>query len=139
MSNKIDREYVCYDCKEIVANGVGPSGLPLTTTILNKLPSSHMFYRDACQHDMDYHRHIGKELADNAFLANMLRRVVDELPMVSSKGLGFWGRMGAKSQNIAIQAHRKFYVGMAYRNFWFVYEFGDEAYADGACEKLSAT
>jgi hypothetical protein len=108
--------YYCYGCKEEVANGVGPSGLPTVTTILNKLPSSSIFYDDACQHDKDYHDQIGKKLADDFFLQSMKKSVKSQ-PYIS----------------------RWFWYAQAYRNWWFVDRFGDEAYRDGACRFLTNT
>jgi hypothetical protein len=65
----------CPICGKSVANGVGPSDLPLATEFLHTLPSSHLFYESACLHDVLYH--IGKnekdrKNADKMFLDHML-------------------------------------------------------------------
>jgi len=110
---KIHLDYICPYCGEITANGVGPSGLKHITTILNKLPSSDVFYRAACQHDMDYHIQIGKSQADENFLINMME--------------------AAKAQS---WYQRGLLYSCAYRNYYAVKWFGDAAYRDGACKEL---
>lgn len=132
----INAKYVCMRCGEIVANGVGPSGLPMITTILNKLHSSHIFYIDACEHDEGYHLQEGKDLVDRKFLESMKESVREEYTFVT--GTGFWGKIRATARNSAIQSKRSFFLGMAYRNYWFVRgKASRQAYKDGACETLS--
>lgn len=110
---KIHLDYICPYCGEITANGVGPSGLKHITTLLNTLPSSSVFYTSACQHDLDYHIHIGKKQADDDFLTNMKEAVKKQS----------WYKRG-------------FLYSCAYRNYYAVKMFGDSAYRDGECKEL---
>lgn len=106
-------DYRCHRCGEKVCNGVGPSGLPHITTILNKLPSSHLFFEDACMHDIDYHDQIGKKKADKLFLERMY------LSVKKTKYFGRW-----------------WWYLQARRNYRFVNLFGDSAYKEGGCKNL---
>lgn len=118
----------CPICGEKVCNGVGPSGLPTITTILNKTPSGSLFFDDACQHDIDYHLQIGKVAADNAFLANMLERVERDYP--EHKGRWFDWINPLNGVNFS---QRNYFNWRANRMYWYVDKFGDEAYKKGAC------
>jgi hypothetical protein len=135
---KFDENHKCSRCGEKVVNGVGPSGMPAVTTILNKLPSSHAFYCDACQHDCDYHDQIGKEKADIDFLNNMKSTAFELFPVVERKHWYSW-----LNPMSAVDAARTSYrfskrralVAMAWRNYFFVKYFGGAAYREGACKK----
>ena len=129
--NEIDKEYVCECCGKVVANGVGPSGMPIVTTILNKLPSSHIFYRDACNHDMNYHRQIGKQLADAMFLTDMKLSCYRKFPEHKSRWYDW-----VNPKNGYNFTMRNFFLLMADRNYLFVDKWGDEAYKEGICETL---
>jgi len=129
--SKIDLEYVCENCGEVVANGVGPSGMPIITTILNMLPSSSIFYRDACDHDMNYHRQIGRELADNMFLTGMRLSVYRKYPEHKSKWYDYINPANGYRFSM-----RKFFMLQADRNYVFVDKFGSSAYKEGICKCL---
>jgi hypothetical protein len=73
-----ERGGICPVCQRSVANGVGPSDMPLATEFLHTLPSSHLFYEPANLHDVLYH--IGntekdRKKADKMFLEHMLDTV----------------------------------------------------------------
>lgn len=140
--HSIDIEYICGKCGEIVANGVGPSGMPTVTTILNKLPSSSIFYRDACQHDSDYHDQIGKKLSDNLFLARMKQSVWDKYPIVERKSWYSWlnpKRLLSATGTAFSFSKRRFFIAQAWRNYLFVKYTGEKAYKDGACSFMSVS
>lgn len=136
---EINAEYVCPVCGEVVVNGVGPSGMPIVTTVLNKLPSSHVFYRPACQHDVDYHLQIGKKEADIIFLKNMKKAAWDLYPVVErdhwyswfnpKKAISALGTAGDFSKRRAL-------IAFAYRNYYAVKWCGKSAYKEGGCKEL---
>lgn len=69
---------ICPSCGRDVANGIGPSALRNTTSLLNLLPSSKLFYDAGCIHDILYHQGTSerdRRVADDRFLALMLRAV----------------------------------------------------------------
>jgi hypothetical protein len=136
---EINKEYICEYCHEIVANGVGPSGLKKVTTILNTLPSSHVFYRSACQHDKDYHKQIGKKLADYRFLTDMKRRSWEKYPVVERRHWYSWFNPKKALSAVGTSwsfTKRRGLIASAYRNYYFVKFGGDSAYKEGACKKL---
>ena len=122
----------CERCGEKICNGVGPSGSPTITTILNKTPSGHLFFDDACQHDQDYHNQIGKKLADDRFLTNMQLRVYAKYPKHSGRWFDWVNPMNAKRYS-----QRKYFLWRAKRMYWYVDKFGKEAYKEGACPILA--
>jgi hypothetical protein len=115
--------------------------MPKVTTILNKLPSSHVFYRSACQHDKDYHKQIGKKLADDKFLIDMKKRSWEKYPVVERKHWYSWFNpkraLSAFGTSWSFSKRRGLILA-AYRNYWFVSigKKGREAYAAGACKEL---
>jgi len=140
--HSIDIEYICGKCGEIVANGVGPSGMPTVTTILNKLPSSSIFYRDACQHDDDYHQQIGKVKSDKLFLARMKQSVWDKYPVVVRKSWYSWinpKKVMSSAVTFIDFSQRRFFISRAWINYWFVKTRGAKAYKEGACSFLKIT
>ena len=133
---EINAEYICNFCFEIVANGVGPSGIPHITTILNKLPSSHVFYRDACQHDKDYHEQVGKSSADDHFLNSMIESAWELYPVIEREHWYSWlnpKRTLESLDTFGDFAKRRALIAFAYRNYYFVKFCGARAYKEGAC------
>lgn len=138
----ICREYRCVYCFEVVANGVGPSGSPTITTILNNLPSSHVFFRSACQHDVDYHQQIGKSISDWKFLQAMKKDSFDLYPVIERDHWYSWlnpRRVGESAETFADFSKRRALIVMAYRNYIFVKVKGGKAYKEGACKILEVT
>jgi hypothetical protein len=123
----------CKHCGEKICNGVGPSGLPTITTILNMTPSGSLFFDDACQHDQDYHLQIGKKLADDRFLTNMELRVYANYPKHSGRWFDW-----VNPVNAARFSGRKYFLWRAKRMHWYVDKFGDTAYKEGACKMLKS-
>lgn len=121
----------CKYCGEKICNGVGPSGLPTITTILNKTPSGHLFFECACMHDEEYHLQIGRHLADINFLHRMRAVVHEKYP--EHKGRWFdW----INPNNGRKFAQRNYFLWRANRMFWWVDKFGEKAYKEGACKEL---
>ena len=135
--SSINAEYRCRFCTLIVANGVGPSGLPTVTTILNKLPSSHVFYRCACQHDVDYHEQIGKVLSDTRFLIAMKNSAWLLYPVIERDHWYSWlnpKRILSTLDTSGDFTKRRALIAFAYRNYYFVKWLGKQAYKEGACK-----
>ena len=136
---RVDIDYKCRYCGEKVCNGVGPSGLPFVTTILNKLPSSHVFFLPACNHDVDYHEQKDKVMADKQFLVRMKVAAFKKYPVVEREHWYSWlnpvkaiDALGAAKDFSA----RRALIAFAYRNYYAVKWFGDSAYKEGKCKKL---
>lgn len=115
-------------CGEKVCNGVGPSGSPKITTILNITPSGSLFFNDACQHDIDYHVQIGRVMADNKFLHNMRARVSRTYPEHKSRWFDWVNPLNGVNFS-----QRKYFMWRAKRMHWYVDKFGANAYKEGAC------
>ena len=109
-----DAPKVCPYCLKDVTNGIGPSDLPEVTTLLNNLPSSHIFRKAADWHDYLYHigySEFHRRAADEYFY-NLMFRAVDENCRWYLRG---WYRLQAK------------------RNFWFVSKFGESFFNYAGC------
>lgn len=107
---------VCPICGLDVSNGVGPAGLHIITKFLQVLPSSHLFYEPANYHDLEYHwgrTETDREKADLRFLMRMKEQIKNDC----SWYLKPW------------------FTLQAYRNYFFVREFGNEFFSYKGCNK----
>jgi len=119
---------LCPHCKkQIRANGVGPDDFPALTSMLNKLPSSHILKYGANFHDIYYH--LGTNVLKTGFIsAKDAQRRADKIM--------FRKNQDHIKKTCKVWA-RPFYYSMNYRNYLFVKMFGHRFFGDKNCEDNS--
>ena len=117
---------ICPHCKKFIrANGVGPDDFPALTSMLNKLPSSHVLKYGANFHDIYYH--LGTNIVKSGYISAYDAQAIADLLMFEKNKLNI--------KRVCKFYSRPFYYAMNYRNYLFVRIFGHRFFGDKNCKK----